>query len=519
MKRWMLIAATLAAAVVAGVGASHASERSPATIGQSPDVALIVRERTPTSAAAEQLVRRLGGTVGRELPIVHGFSARLPAVSVSRLRAARAITAVWPDAQLHASEAAPDDLEQYDGLPPAAAWHETIGLPDVNTRYQGAGVAVALVDTGVASVADLGARVIERVDFTSERDGLDRYGHGTHMAGLIAGDGLTSSGLWRGAAPAADIVSVKVAGADGSTDVSTVLAGLQWVAGNEERLHIRVLNVCFGTDSTQSAAIDPLNYAVQQVWKSGVFVVVSAGNRGPAPGTVNKPGDDPYVLTVGAADAAGALANFSSRGPTPDGFAKPDLIAPGTSIVSIRVPGSTVDVARPAARIDDAYFKGTGTSQATAIVSGIAALLFEANPALTPDEAKTALTHSATPVPQDGAGAGLVDAKRALDAALTPVLPAKDELAPSTGLGSLEASRGSNHVLADPARTGTMTPLTGEVDVLGRPWDAKTWSASFWSALSWDPAVWAAASWGGWDAKTWSAKTWSAKTWSASTWN
>jgi serine protease AprX len=513
MKRWILIAATITTAAAAGLGAPYASERSRATLGQPPDVALIVRERTPSSDAAEQLVRRLGGTVGRELPIVHGFSAQVPAGSVARLRTASGITAVWPDAQLHAADAAPADLAWYDALPPAAAWHDAIGLPSANARYRGAGVAVALVDTGVAAVADLGPRVIERVDFTSERDGLDRYGHGTHMAGLIAGDGLSSNGLWRGAAPAADIVSVKVAGADGSTDVSTVLAGLQWVVGNENRLHIRVLNVSFGTDSTQSAAIDPLNYAVEQVWRSGVFVVVSAGNRGPAPGTVNKPGDDPYVLTVGAADAAGAVADFSSRGPTTDGFAKPDLIAPGTSIVSIRVPGSTVDVARPAARVDEAYFKGTGTSQATAIVSGIAALLFEANPSLTPDQAKAALTQSASPVAQAGSGAGLVAAQGALDAALAPGLPANDGLAPSTGLGSLEASRGSYHVLADPAATGTMTPLTGEVDVLGRPWDAKTWSAGFWSSLSWDPAVWAAASWSSWDAKTWSAKTWSASTW------
>jgi len=509
-----IVCASSAAAIACGAIVSGGTGHHAAAARQARTVGVIVRERAPASDAAERMVRRLGGTVGRELPIVAGFAARVPTAEVPVLRRATAVAAVWPDARVHMSDAGP--AAPLDAMSPPTPWRDAIHLPDVSGGYDGAGVTVALLDTGVADVPDLAGRVTERVDLTSEQDGLDHYGHGTHMAGLIDGDGTASHGLSAGVAPAAGIVSVKVAGADGSTDVSTVLAGLQWVATNEDRLNVRVLNLSFGTDSTQSAAIDPLDYAVEQLWQSGVLVVVAAGNRGPSDATVNKPADDPYVLTVGAADPAGAPADFSSRGPTPDGFAKPDLIAPGTSIVSTRAPGSTVDVANPAAQVDDAYFKGTGTSQAAAITSGVAALLFQACPTLTPDEAKAVLTSSANGIAfaaSDGAGAGLIDAAAAVAAVGNPIEPANAGLTPSTGLGSLEASRGSLHVLADVSGNGVPTPVTGEVDVVGQPWDAKTWSAGFWSSLGWDFGHWSTTSWIGFDAKTWSAKTWSTGSW------
>jgi serine protease AprX len=472
-------------------------------------VAIVVQARGTSPTAAERLVRRLGGHVRRALPLVHGFVASIPKAQLRALGGASSVAEVWRDAPIHMSDTG--DLAALDALPPTP-WAAAIGLPRVRDTYDGSGVSVAMVDTGVASVPDLNARVAERVDFTSERDGIDRFGHGTHMAGVIAGDGTASAGARTGTAPGVALVSVKVAGADGSTDVSTVLAGLQWVASNEQRLHIRVLNLSFGTDSTQSSAVDPLNYAVEQLWASGLLVVVAAGNSGPLPGSVEKPGDDPFVLTVGAADPAGLSAPFSSQGPTVDGFAKPDLLAPGVSIVSTRAPGSTIDLARPDARVGTDYFKGSGTSQATAITAGVAALLFEANPALTPDEAKAVLIDTTRP-------SGLLDAAAAVDGALHPPLATGPAVAPSTGLGLLEASRGSFHVQSDPGGTGVMTPVVGEVDVRGVPWDATAWSSMFWTSGSWNPVSWQAVLWTFWDAKTWSAKTWSAKTWSATDWN
>src|SRR5438876_1038386 len=179
----------------------------------------------------------------------------------------------------------------------------------------------------------------------------DSYGHGTFIAGIIAGNGTSSNGAYKGIAPAAKLVSVKVAGADGSADVSNVLAAIQWVVSFKDRYGIKVLNLSLGTDSTQSYRVDPLNYAVERAWDAGIVVVVSASNRGPAAGTISKPGDDPLVVTVGAVDDMGTpglgddqLPNFSSHGPTAaDGLAKPDLAAPGAHIVSLRAPGSARD--------------------------------------------------------------------------------------------------------------------------------------------------------------------------------
>ncbi len=150
--------------------------------------------------------------------------------------------------------------------------------------------------------ADLGTRLLARIDLTSEGDGLDHYGHGTHMAGLIAGNGSLAGGAYPGAAPEAGLVSVKVAGWDGATDVSTVIAGLQWAVSNRARYGLRVVNLSYGTDGVQETDRDPLDFAVEQAWRAGLVVVVSAGNGA---GAVSKPGDDPFVITVGAADING----------------------------------------------------------------------------------------------------------------------------------------------------------------------------------------------------------------------
>jgi serine protease AprX len=408
-------------------------------------------------------------------------------------------------------------------------------------------VAVAVLDTGVARVEDLDNVVKARVDFTPAGDGLDRYGHGTHIAGVIAGDGHASSNQWTGVGTHIDIVSVKVADWDGSTDVSVVLGALQWIVANRDRYRIRVLNLAWGADSVQPYAIDPLNYAVERVWRAGILVVAAAGNRGPDAGTIAKPGDDPFVVTVGAADVMGTadptddiVAPFSSRGPTVDGVAKPDLLAPGTTILAPRAPNSTVDAARPTARVGDHYFKGTGTSQATAVVSGVAALLFARHRSLTPEAAKATLVGTASPtlagIP--GAGAGLLDAERAVRAAAQRLFVGRQPnrgVAASTGTGSLEASRGTLPVLGDLDGDDVPEQVAGEIDVLGVPWDALVWTAAPWSSTSWATATWSpyvatadawnnastpSRRWSGtrWDADAWHAKSWVDYAWVAKSW-
>lgn len=464
-----------------------------------------------------------------------------------------------------ADSCAPTDPVCFDALPPDSAWEQAIGVAGIPRRVNGVGVTVASIDTGVVPNADLGARLLARVDFTSEGDGIDRFGHGTHMAGVIAGNGVTSSGAFDGAAPEANIVSVKVAGWDGATDVSTVIAALRWAVSNRERYGIRVVNLSWGTDAPRGYGTDPLDLAVERAWRAGLVVVVAAGNAGPTPGTLTKPGDDPYVITVGAADTAGTatraddtVASFSSRGPTPDGIAKPDVLAPGVSLVSDRAPGSTIDAFKPTARVGTALFKGSGSSQAAAVVSGIAARMIQANPALTNDQVKGILIATAAGTPTGpGAGAGLIDAADAvalatpLPKAAPPVLPSANAgLAPSTGLGTLEGSRGTHPVYSDRDGDGVAEMLSGEVDALGNRWDASAYAAEDWTAASWPGSPWAAVTaeapgaaaapapaltapllaweakyWGAsswqqaaWDAKYWGATFWGAKYWGTGLW-
>jgi serine protease AprX len=451
----------------------------------------------------------------------------------------------------------------YDLLPADGAWRDTVGLSRLGGKWDGDGVTVASIDTGVTPNPDLGDRLLARVDLTADHDGLDRFGHGTHMAGLIAGDGTTSDEVEQGAAPEANLVSVKVAGWDGATDPSTVIAALRWVVTNRGRYGIRVVNLSWGTDGVQPADVDPLNAAVERAWQAGLVVVVSAGNTGPADGTLTKPGDDPFVITVGAADTGRTVdpdddqpAAFSSRGRARGGASKPDILAPGVSMVSNRAPGSTIDLFRPEARVGDRLFKGTGTSQAAAVVSGVAARLIQANPTATPNQIKAALMGSTRGRLAGAAGgAGLIDAAGAIDAVTArrgPALPsANPGLASSSGLGSLDASRGTHPVVLDADGDGTPATLSGEVDALGEPWSVtkailEPWTTSTWANSPWASRVavipgsgaapawtgsetplmaWETWYWGarspqaaGWDAKYWGAKYWGAKYWGTGAW-
>jgi serine protease AprX len=499
-------------------------------------IPVIVREATPSTDAAETLTRELGGTVTKDLSIIGSFSARLPGRSLIPLLSSPSVLKVWGDGKVRMAGV---DMSQYDGWAPNTVWRSVLKLPQVGDKYDGSGVTVAMLDTGVIDSPDLAGRVLARVDFTPDHDGLDHFGHGSHMAGIIAGDGASSAGKWRGVAPRANLVSVKVAGADGSTDVSVVIAGLQWVHEYRAQYGIKVLNLSFGTDSRQSYLVDPLNYAVEQLWFSGVLVVVAAGNRGPYSGTINKPADDPFVVTVGAANVHDSAdrtddnaASFSSRGPTQDGVLKPDMIAPGISLVSIRAPGSTIDMAHPTARVDNLYFKGTGTSQAAAVVSGVAARLFQQDPTLTPDVAKNILMRSAFKALRTlaGAGKGLADGDIAHDlVAGGNKDKANVGVIKGNGLGSLDGSRGSHRIYADLPHDGLgaldldgkLDLVTGEFDALGNSWSVSSWWGNSWSGNEWSKHAWAGNSWSGdsWSGDSWSGTSWSGNEWSGNEWS
>jgi serine protease AprX len=341
---------------------------------------VVVQVDAGADARARRAVEAWGGRVTRDLPVVDGFAAMVPVGVADRLASLPGVRAVSPDGVVRVSGGASASRT-------TSPYRKVVRADDAQgAGITGKGVTVALVDTGVAAVDDLSGRVVTVTDGTSGETSScynlsgepgcgDSYGHGTFMAGLIAGDGSSSSGVHRGVAPDAKVLSVKVAARSGATDVSTVLAAIQWVVSHRATYGIDVLNLSLGTNSTQSASTDPLNYAVQRAWAAGIVVVVSAANGGPAPGTVAKPADDPWVVTAGATDDQGTpglgddrLPDFSSRGPTVDGFTKPDLAAPGAHVTSLRSPGSFIEQEFPSSA-EGAYRRGSGTSAAAAIVS------------------------------------------------------------------------------------------------------------------------------------------------------
>jgi serine protease AprX len=450
----------------------------------------------------------------------------------------------------------------------------SIGAQEAWARgVTGKGVTVALIDTGVAPVAGLDAdgKVLDGPDlsYESQRPGtryLDGYGHGTHMAGIIAGadEGLDPArpraDKFAGVAPGAQLLNMKAAAGDGGTDVSQVIAALDWVVEHrtDAGMNVRVVNLSYGTQSLQSWEVDPLARAVENAWRNGILVVTSAGNSGLKSPQLLMPARDPHILAVGAVDHVGtrsalddAVAGFTNGG---NSQRRPDLLAPGKSVVSLRVPGSYVDRAHPEGRLtgDSAgrFFRGSGTSQAAAVVAGEAALLFQANPRLTPDQAKALLQRSANPLvlkSHPAQGAGVTHVGDAVALAKAGIVPSVRTSYPrSTGLGSLEAARGGEHV-ADPMNGAT---LTGELDALGSPWRPRAWTAAqdagatwvggAWNGRTWTgtawvggqvaPAMWEGTSWSGipwaehiwsddaWQARSWRGQNWEARSWREASW-
>jgi len=425
----------------------------------------------------------------------------------------------------------------------------------------GQGVTVALLDSGVSPVPGLAGagKVVPGPDLSLENNstsvgGLDTFGHGTHLAGLIAADDATSfdrktgaptgtgPGAELGVAPGAGVLAVKLADATGSTDVSQVIAALDWVSvhARDNGMNVRVVNLSFGTDSLQPYQVDPLAAAAENAWRHGLVVVVSGGNEGPAVARLTDPAIDPYVIAVGAADPnlavdgwkAPTVAAFSSSGTTDRHV---DLLAPGRSITSLRDPGSFIDVNHPEGLVSGdtsgRLFRGSGTSQAAAVVSGAAALLVQAQPALTPDEVKAALTATATPVAGVSAvsqGAGEINVAAAV-AVVAPGVASPEQIAAAvqtapvaTGAGSLEGARGGSD-LTDP---GNGAVLSGEVDVQGQPftgaaWDAASVAGTAWSGGMWNGARWSGDSWSGarWSGARWSDASWDSARWSDGSWD
>ena len=544
---------------------------------------------------AAAAVAAAGGRSLAVLPIVDGLLARVPAAGAAALSGRPGVRAVTDaDRPLRVRSADPDPAlpdppaggvdnperpaSGSVSVPLRGASHPEAGIPladpaGLSTDPAGRGVGVGVLDTGIADGGDLAGRVVASADLSGEWSFTDSYGHGTFMAGLIAGSG--QGGGPAGVAPGVDLVDLKVAGADGATTLGQVLAAMQLADAARDRFNLRVLNVSLGAPADDPATA-PLTEAVERLWADGITVVAASGNEG---GGVDAPGLDPYVVTVGAVDAAGTVPSWSSRGPDFAGRAKPDLVAPGVGLVGLRAPGSTIDLANPAARVGDHYLRGSGTSMSTAVVAGAAALVAAAHPEWGPDRVKAALTGTARPLGQPraaGSGAGALDLGASLGAASVP--PANADLFPlrpvgrtgtpqdprpiagaGTAPGPLDGlgwrSGGADGLRWAPA-AGLPGPTAGAADTeawtahpwlsgrwaadLGsvkswaaQQWLARTWAARRWAAAGLEPARWAALqwSWGGllaaaldgqgtgpggavdWAARSWAARSWAQRAW------
>ena len=436
---------------------------------------------------------------------------------------------------------------------------QMVGAPALWAKgYTGKGIGVALIDTGVTEVPGLDrGNVVDGPDlsFDSQSPALahrDSFGHGTHMASIIAGRDANAKApyndpsVFNGIAPDATLLNVKVGATDGSTDVSQVIAAIDWVVQHKDDpgLNIKVINLSFGTESKNLYKVDPLAFAVEQAWKRGIFVVAAAGNDGINTMQLADPAYDPRVLAVGGDDPDGTLdradddvPDFATHG---NNTRKVDVIAPATHVLGLRVPGSYVDsMSGNTGQVGARFQRGSGTSEAAAVTSGVMALLAQYYPKATPDELKQLVMSSAFPL-RNGSnrsalfrGHGVVDAANAMARQGFPTTVQTD--APSTGTGRLELSRGGVYV------SDNGVDLTGERDVFGSPWSSTTmaaleasasswtggtWNGSRWSGDSWDGSRWSSASWTGsdwagsrWSGSRWSGMTWDGSRWSGSAWN
>ncbi|TDT61354.1 S8 family peptidase [Fonticella tunisiensis] len=375
------------------------------------NVIVQVEKNHASAFSIMSLASSTGCRIEKELPLINSFRTRVNAKKLRKLAENRGVKKIWLDGEVHAVLDTASSVIKSSTL-----WKSGI---------TGKGITVAVLDSGVYNHPDLKGRIIGFVDFIkNKKTAYDDNGHGTHVAGNIASSGKSSNYKYRGTAPEANIVGVKILNKEGSGSFSTVIEGIQWCIDNKDLLNIRVMNLSLGSPPMQSYKDDPVCQAVESAWKAGIVVCAAAGNSGPEPNTINSPGIDPLIITVGALNDNNTIpafddviADFSSRGPTIDNLQKPDIVAPGVDIISLRVPGSLIDKQNKSARVGNLYTSLSGTSMATPICTGVVCQMLQANPSLTPGEVKERLIKTAIPVSgvdKNSQGAGIINAEEAV---------------------------------------------------------------------------------------------------------
>jgi serine protease AprX len=518
------IVSVLAVLATAGPLTALTAPASASAAPTGPDIRAVVSVHN----AADLPVQVPGGRVIEVLRAVGAEVVTAPSSSYAALSRDPQVAGIAPDALGHVTGWR-DSSARSGHVLAAQQVGGSAGRPGT-----GAGVTVALLDTGVSDTPSLNrasGRLIDGIDVSRLAAGgpaltsgqfTDGYGHGTVMASLIAGGVVPGSGSRAlGIAPAAHVVVVKVADSAGVTSLSEVLAGLDWVAVNAPNIQVVNLSLAIDRPTGPSYGSDPLTAGIEHVRAAGVLPVASAGNSATE---VGDPGDDPQSLTVGATDLSGhnpSVASFSGRGIV-DGVVKPDVLAPGAHVLGQIDPDSLIARQNPTAATHDGLFVGSGTSEATAVTSGVAAAYLSTHPGSTPAQVKTGLRTSASPLCSWGSGAGTVTIG---DDRTT----GRDIL----GRGGRDGRDGQRCGRWNPSGVNISADPSGEtffdadlwnanswldgawIDLLASSWSASSWSASSWSASSWSASSWSASSW---SASSWSASSWSASTWSSESW-
>jgi serine protease AprX len=467
---------------------------------QPGQIVTVIVQRTAGAAALESAVSGLGGQVTQDLSIINSFAASLPAGAAIQLATRPDVRFVSLDAPVVSTATQNVNtsalVNAYDfAIRADQAWNSAANL-------QGQGIGIAVLDSGVNPNSDLytpsgSNRQVGNARFNTDYNQTtsDGFGHGTHVASIIGGNGSSSNKAYIGVAPSANLINVKVSNDDGSATTSSIVAGLQWVLNNKSAYNIRVVNLSLNSTVSESYKTSPLDAAVEILWFNKIVVVVSAGNAGA--GTIYPPANDPFVITVGAVDDKGTksltddtIPAFSAYGATQDGFTKPDLVAPGVNIVA-KIINQNMGLAgaHPANKVNNQYFRMSGTSMAAPMVSGAAALLLQDEPNLTPDQVKYRLTATANKTWSGynaaKAGAGYLDAYAAITA--TSTASANTGLTASTLL-----------------TTGTQ-PITSTVS-----WNSVSWNSVSWNSVSWNSVSWNSVSWNSvsWNSVSWNSDYW-----------
>src|SRR6476469_2151453 len=497
------------------------------SITQNPDQTFDVIVQGDKNGNSKGLYKKLVGdsvsaaAVQQQFNSIDGIQASLSGRQILSLANRSYVTAIGPNEPVKLTDLGTTNsgVGTSTGLSNTQLWPWATGAPVDWTKTAPDAATIAIVDSGIdASRSDFGNRVIAQANLTTLAPNSpgDGYGHGTFVAGIAAG----SAPGYAGAAPKANLVSIDVMNDQGQANVADVIKACDYILANKTKYNIKVANFSLHSVNRASILFDPLDQAVEKLWLNGIVVVAASGNYGidgKASGVNFAPGNDPFVITVGAADIGTSVkagddnvAPWSAYGYTPDGFSKPDVGAPGRYMVGPVPVGSVLTQIKPGNVTAPGYMQLSGTSFAAPIVSAAAAMMIAKHPDWSPDQVKGALMVTATPelVAAPGSlGVGDVDLAKERAYAKTPPNP-------NAGLNQF--------VKTSLDGTRVFDPIAWQSAALAnKAWDTAAWSDAAWSDAAWSSVAWARAAWAhvAWASAAWGSVAWSDAAWSDAAWS